>query len=387
MSVRSFTGSGNSLPPGGSIVTINSDGITSSLSGLKINNDTGSAGQIVAANGDGTMSWQTSSGGGGGATTLGIAMSNGNEASTDLDMNGFNIVSSDPLSVSGDSLTILAPQGLYVGSKTSAGDDGDVLTSKGAGSDPEWVAPSFPTISEDVQMNGYGLVGVSSLTALGPLVVTGAEIDINGRTVFGSVYPSVDPVVVAAGDPPAPESLTTKQYVQSLIGGAVGVTTGSDNTWTGENLFLGATTVRDPSIGYAQVDTIRPFSEVVQASGTPIIPYHRKHYVCWRSQQENPYVIIPDDVSAYDGCSITFLNASEQDLQVRAENAANVGLIRNFTQYGTLDYPTAATRLTLHPGRTVVLEAINVGDAGGAGLVRWCATSSSDTALSFSQQL
>ena len=403
MSVRSYTQSGDSLPPGGALVIVNAAGIASNLKGLTVgvepDRGSGSIGEVLTAVGDGTMSWQTA-GTGGVPTSLALAMDNGNEASQDLYMAGFDISSTAALDIethagdlrllsAGDldlgavgAVQIIAPGGLEVGATPSAGTAGYILASYGAGLNPEWVQPQIPNATRDLDMANFDIVQCGDITASGPMAITSSATTMNGLVSFGTAYPEVDAQIVAAGPPVSDNALVTKVYVNDLIVGVAGVTVGSTNVWTGDNTFgAGPTKVQGGPYGasFAQVDTTTAFSSVFEESNLAITPFHRKQLVCWSGAVgTQPYMIMPDNSAAFDGCEISIINHSAATVAVRAWDGAN-GRFRNFTGLGNASYANDYGQLYLHDGRSVTIQCqqLSVGDW------RWAVVLTSDANLVF----
>jgi len=403
MSVRSYTQSGDSLPPGGALVTVNAAGIASNLKGLIVGVDpdrgSGSIGEVLTAVGDGTMSWQTA-GTGGVPTSLALAMDNGNEASQDLFMAGFDISSTAALDIethAGDisllsaadlnlgavgAVQIVAPGGLEVGATPSAGTAGYILASYGPGLDPEWVQPQIPNATRDLDMNNFDIVQCGDITASGPMAITSSATTMNGIVTFGTAYPEVDAQIVAAGAPVKGNDLVTKTYVDTLVVGVAGVTVSSDNVWTGDNTFgAGPTIIQSTTYGsgYAQVDTVAAFTSVFEASNSAITPSHRKELVCWSGAVgTQPYMIVPGNTEAFDGCELSIINHSAATVAVRAWDGTN-GRFRNFTGLDNKSYANDYGQLYLHDGRAVTIQCQQL----SVGTWRWAVVSTSDAQLTF----
>jgi len=404
MSVRSYTHSGDSLPPGGALVTTNAAGIASNLKGLIVGVDpdrgSGGIGEVLTAVGDGTMSWQTA-GTGGVPTSLALAMDNGNEASQDLFMAGFDISSTAALDIetsAGDisilsagavnigavgPVQIVAPGGLEVGATPSAGTAGYILASYGAGLDPEWVQPQIPTATRPLDMDNFDIVQCGDITASGPMAITSANTTMSGLVTFGTAYPEVDAQIVAAGPPVNDNDLVTKTYVDTLVTGVAGVTVSSDNVWTGENTFgAGPTSIQGGAYGagFAQVDTQSAFSSVFASSNSAITPYHRKQLVCWNGGPgTEPFLVVPDNTAPFDGCELTIINNSGATVALRAYDGVT-GRLRNFTGLNGYQYTEDYGQMYLHDGRAATIQCQQIYGGGW----RWCVVSSSDAQLKFS---
>ena len=385
----------------------NAAGIASNLKGLVVGVDpdrgSGAIGEVLTAVGDGTMSWQTA-GTGGVPTTLALAMDNGNEASQDLFMAGFDISSTAALDIetfagdlsllsAGDvnigavgAVQIVAPGGLEVGATPSAGTAGYILASYGAGLDPEWVQPQIPNATRDLDMNNFDIIQCGDINASGPMTITSAATDMDGLVTFGTAYPEVDAQIVAAGPPVNDNALVTKVYVNDLIVGVAGVTVSTNNVWTGENLFSAGETLIESityGSGYAQVNNVAPFSSVFTASNSAITPAHRKQLVSWSytgASGTEPFLIVPANTQAYDGCELTIINNSAGTVALRAWDGTT-GRLRNFTGLNNNLYTNDYGQMYLHDGRAVTIQCQQL----TVGSWRWAAVSTSDAQLDFTE--
>ena len=420
MSVRSYTHSGNPLPAGGAIVTTDADGVSTLegiLCGVAPDRGTGTAGEVLTSKGDGTMSWQTG-GGAGTPTTLAIAMNNGNVASQDLYMGGFDISSESSLEIetavgdlslvaAGDvrigavgSIELVAPQGLKVGATASAGVAGSVLLSMGPGAEPEWTVPGIPTAMDDLNMNGFDIVQCGDINATAAMAITSSATTMNGPVSFGTDYPAVDSQVIAAGGPPADESLTTKKYVDDTIAGVAGVAPAGDNVWTGSNDFSNSQTALGGAAGttiinvnsgvvgsgVSLINTSQGFTRYQTTTNAVMTPAHPIFYVMAYMTEADSFILLPGNFAEYDGCKITILNCAF-DLEIRAANADGTGRIRNFSgNHGTQagqPWTTTYARAELASGHSISFVCSQV----EAGDYYWCVIDTSDSGLGLHEAL
>ena len=420
MSVRSYTNSGNSLPAGGAIVTSDADGVATLegiLCGVAPDRGTGTAGEVLTAKGDGTMSWQTG-GGGGTPTTLAIAMQNGNVASQDLYMAGYDISSEDALEIStavGDItlnssedvrigaqgvVELSCPGGLKVGTAPSVGAAGSVLLSMGAGADPEWTVPGIPPAMDDLNMNGFDIIQCGDINATAAMAITSSATTLNGPVSFGTEYPLVDSQVIAAGGPPVDGSLTTKKYVDDTIAGVAGVSPAGNNTWTGSNDFSDSNTLLGggaagttiintnaglPGYGVSLIDTSQTFTRNQETTNAVMTPTHPNYYVMAYMTASGAYILLPGNTAAYDGCRITVMNCAFT-LEIRAANSDGTGRMRNFSgNHNSTPQPWTDhyARCYLESGHSVEFVCMTV----EPGDYYWCVITTSDTGIAFSSNL
>jgi hypothetical protein len=241
MSVRSTFGNINSPPPNGRIIYENEDKEVNIVK-LLANNVAASSDDMVLGNVDGIAEWRLLDGGGEAIVpTLAEVMTQSGVAGTDLNMDNFNITSPGILN-------IIADGGVGFDDQNNAGSLGQVLVSQGS-APPLWstVSLSDLPLTGDLEMSGHNILDCAGIANNGtlPLVIQAP----GGMGVAGIATFTAPPVCVAL--PTVANQLANKDYVDTTLAAANGITTDTNNTFTALNSFNAGANITVPGAGYA----------------------------------------------------------------------------------------------------------------------------------------
>ena len=200
----------------------------------------------------------------------------------------------------------------------SVGEQDDFLASDGAGG-LEWravqtggggvtVVPSLADVmavggkaGSDLDMDQFDIIKSTTLHIAAP------NISIDGAVDF-----SVIPLCSAATNAQQPSELVSKGYVDTALAGAVGISPGDDNQWTGVNEFTGEVKISDPSKSYATLDsTADPITYYNDAKmitsplGENIAIWDGGNYPS--SWSEPKHIDVPYPTAELVGCKITVI--------------------------------------------------------------------------------
>ena len=372
MSIRSYTGSSKTIPPGGEIVIVNKDGVMSNVKGIvcgvEPDRGTGSAGEVLTAVGDGTMSWQTG-GGSGTPTSLAVALNNGNIASQDILMAGYDISSDADMGVSSQTKVVVSAPTVEV----TGGADLTLIAAGqcalGSTGGQVLIDAQDKTIFGcDVDIANHNLTDVAQITGgLGGL-------NIDGESRFISDYPTVD--ATAAGQPTLAEQLAPKSYVDSAVAGAVGVSLTAENTFTAVNTFQAGAIIKQTGYG-SSYDISNPGQSHTAFNNTTNSQFElnfRKTLAVWNTTTADGYIVLPTPDQGLDGCEFTAV-AMYSDLTLRCLVGGTDGQMLNFTNYGQHNYETDVGSARIRAGRSINFGCCRV---TGANTYRWCLFSTSD---------
>jgi hypothetical protein len=206
-------------------ITDHTDAVITSTNSINLNANSlllkglsGSSGQVLTVSASGSPEWKTTTSTVTTTPTLAQVMSQGNTASTSLNMNNFNIVGVS--GISGNTINLNANSLLLKG---LSGSSGQVLT-VGASGSPEWrtttsTATTTPTLAQvmsqgntastSLNMNNFNIVGVSG--------ISGNTINLNANSLLLKGLSGSSGQVLTVGASGSPEWRTTTSTLAQVM--------------------------------------------------------------------------------------------------------------------------------------------------------------------------
>jgi len=350
------------------LLTIGSDATINltPATGLAVSGDVGTAGQVLTSNGSAPPSWEdalTS------VPTLSAVMTAGAIASTDLDMAQNDILNC--AAVSNSTAVLALTSNVGIGMDTTAlnlqlsstlsingnvGEDGQFLTSQGAGQPPYWtdyvqsvpplgtVMTAGATASTDLSMGLFDITNCASVSNNGTngiLNLSGTlGVSVAGVCNFSDSAPICSTPALANTD------LTNKLYVDTLASTINGVNPSyaPGYTWAGPQIIEGDATLAG-IIAPNKNNAIQSALVHLAVSGDANAYYHvvndtvktfdPANYVLdatlvYEGSADDAIWYLPPPSAEYVGCSFLFRNMSATDKNLQIQITGELqGLIQS----------------------------------------------------------